>query len=89
MSKQARIYQSLRFIVGAYLFFWTPYQILYDIAIFSPQKLFSSPEYPFTVCIHLLEYLNSAINPFMYAMGKNQIASAIMGTITLGRWQAN
>ena len=75
VSKEAKIFNNLRYVVSAYLILWSPYYVFNDVAIFYTTDL----PYMITgyVLVSGLFYINSAVNPFMYAFGNDKIRKAI------------
>ena len=62
-EKEARIFRNLSYIVTAYLVLWTPNHIMGDVGYFDGSLL--SDE--IVNYVSILCYLNSAVNPLLYA----------------------
>jgi len=74
-SKEAKIFNSLRYVVAAFLILWTPYYVYLDLRLFW-QANFAYNTTVYTV-VSWLFYMSSAVNPFMYAFGNQKIRLAI------------
>ena len=68
---QKKLFLSLSYLVAAYLVLWTPSQICVDILCFS----YSVPDDVYYF-VSALCYLNSALNPFLYAAASVQTRQA-------------
>lgn len=76
---ELKIFKSLTLIIVAYLLLWTPNQICIDLLIIAPQFV----TVDFYNYSSLLAYFNSAVNPFLYAIGNSEIKDALKSLITL------
>ena len=78
VSKEAKIFNNLRYVVGAYIVLWTPYYIYDDIYLFygyDHNLPYITTGY---AIVSGLFYFSSAVNPFMYAFGNDKINKAIV-----------
>jgi len=73
-----KIFKTLTLLLTAYLLTWTPFHICMDFYCFAPY-LASDDLYNYS---SLFPYFNSALNPFLYAVGNAEVRAKLMGAIT-------
>ncbi len=66
--------RTITFIVGFFAVLWSPYFIAATIYGFCPDCI---PSWLFITCYYMW-YVNSAGNPFMYALANKQFKSAFV-----------
>ena len=64
-EKEKRIFVTLSYIIISYLVCWVPFHIVFDISAVDPTLV---PESIYTITFWMT-YLNSTLNPFLYAFG--------------------
>lgn len=85
-SDVEKIFRNLCYVVGAYLILWLPYCITQSVVAFCTvsKVLVESLNGMSVLC-----YLNSAVNPFLYAVGSNDFRMAfksMLGKVRCFRW---
>lgn len=78
MNRERKVFVTLSYIVMSYVICWFPYHIVFDYSIFRPE-LVSDFLFNFTFW---LTYINSALNPFLYAFTMPDNRKAIIRMIT-------
>ncbi len=68
INKQEKAFKQLIAIVAGFTICFTPYFVVYLLVAICPKCV---PDEIFTVCLWL-GYLNSTINPFLYALSSKQ-----------------
>lgn len=71
--REMKVFRSLSYIVTAYIVLWTPCHIVVDVLCFEP-SLVSDDLYSY---VSALCYINSALNPLLYAASNDQMRRAI------------
>ncbi|XP_031574302.1 octopamine receptor beta-3R-like [Actinia tenebrosa] len=67
MSKNIKAAKTIAILVSAFLFCWMPYTLVSSASILCGRKCYdNTPEEVITLTL-LLAYMNSALNPFLYA----------------------
>jgi len=74
---ELKIFKSLTVILFAYLVLWTPYYIYIDMECFCPNLVSNY----FNQITSTLNYLNSGINPFIYAFSTVEIRNTLRNTV--------
>ena len=78
MDKEKRIFISLTYILACYLICWTPFHVVFDI-LYIDESLVSTQAYA-VGCIFC--YLNSTVNPFLYAYSNKDFREAFKLVLT-------
>ena len=79
LDKEKKIFISLSYIIIAYLLCWSPFHIVFDILYFDENAV-SFEWYSFaTLCC----YLNSTLNPFLYACASKDFRTAFKNILFL------
>lgn len=72
-ERERKTFVTLSYIVLCYIVCWVPFHIVYDLSIIAPQIV---PENLFTYTFWLT-YVNSTLNPFLYAFSSNDMRRAV------------
>lgn len=83
--REGKIFVILTYIIIAYVILWTPFHIIFDISIGHP---FLIPNFVWEVGFWMT-YLNSTINPFMYAFSSEQFRSTFKSLLGMHSVQCN
>jgi len=75
---EVKIFKTLTLLLTAYLLTWTPFHICMDLICFAPYLA----SYDLFNYSSLFTYFNSALNPFLYAVGNAEVRTTLMGAIT-------
>ena len=82
-SDVEKIFRSLCYVVGAYLILWLPACITQSVMAFYP---ISDVLLESLIATNILSYSNSAVNPFLYAVGSNDFRLAFKSMFKKVRW---
>ena len=74
MDKEKKAFLTLAHIVFCYVITWVPFHIIYDISIVYPDSYAVNKAFEY---LFWLTYVNSAINPFLYACTSPELRSAL------------
>ena len=77
-ARERRTFVTLAYIVAFYVICWVPFHIVYDISFISPSLV---PAEAFTVTFWMT-YVNSTINPFLYAFTSKDVRATMWRLIT-------
>ncbi|KAL4216877.1 hypothetical protein ACF0H5_023338 [Mactra antiquata] len=83
--KERRIFLTLSCIIVAYVILWTPFHIIFDIAIAEPLLI---PTWIWEVAFWMT-YFNSTVNPFMYAFSSPDFKAAFKRILCIHKVQCN
>ena len=72
-SDVEKIFRSLCYVVGAYLILWLPYSLMQSVMAFCTV---TDVMVHSLIATNILSYSNSAVNPFLYAVGSNDFRVA-------------
>ena len=81
--RERKIFASLSCVVIAYLVCWLPWHAVFDLKMIKP-SLVSDEWYTFATWMC---YMNSAINPILYACANKDFRSAFRRILTFGLWK--
>ena len=85
LLKESKAAKTLAIVVGGFIICWLPFFVVYILEPFCPT---CNIPYSFIDSITWLGYVNSAINPFIYAFYSKQFRSAFY-RLTLGMCKRN
>ena len=77
-NKEKKIFVTLSYILFTYLLCWLPFHIIFDLSFIAPD-LVSADVYTFGFW---LAYLNSTLNPIIYAYSNKEFRKAFKRVIT-------
>jgi len=80
-ERERRTFVTLAYIVITYVICWVPFHIVYDLSFIYP-NIVSNSAFTYTFW---MTYLNSTVNPFIYAFTSRDLRDAIKKVI-LCRW---
>jgi len=76
-SKQKKAFITLSYIVVAYMVCWVPFHFVFDVSLANPEIV---PEDLYTAAFWMT-YVNSGLNPFMYAFSSADFRGAVVQLI--------
>ena len=76
-SKRRKAFITLSYIVVAYMICWVPFHFVFDVSLANPDIV---PEDLYTAAFWMT-YVNSGLNPFMYAFSSADFRSAVVQII--------
>ena len=76
---ELKIFKTLTLILAAYLLMWTPFHLSMDLFLFAPRSTAIDLTYGWT---GIFAFINSAINPFLYAIGNADVKETMLRIIT-------
>jgi len=79
-SNRRKAFITLSYIVIAYVVCWMPFQFVFDISLARPETI-SADLY---TAMFWLAYINSGLNPFMYAFSSADFRGAVVRMIKCG-----
>ncbi|ELT93666.1 hypothetical protein CAPTEDRAFT_122114 [Capitella teleta] len=82
-AQEKRIFVSLSYILFTYLVTWSPFHFVFDISMINAE-LVSFQVYAYA---YWMAYVNSMLNPILYAAGNTDIRNAIRDIVLLRRFR--
>jgi len=79
-DRERKSFVTLSYIVVGYVVCWVPFHIVYEVSVVRPELI---SEDIFTVTFWLT-YLNSTINPFLYAFSSAELRNAVVKMLKCG-----
>ena len=79
-NKRRKAFITLSYIVLAYMVCWVPFHFVFDVSLASPEIV---PEDLYTAAFWMT-YVNSGLNPFMYAFSSADFRKAVVQIIKCG-----
>lgn len=82
--RQVRGTIGLAYVIILYAVCWIPIHIIDSVILFAPEKMASKPVLLTAI---VLSHTNSAVNPYLYALGNSMVKRAMIQILGLGRLQ--
>lgn len=76
-NKRRKAFITLSYIVLAYMVCWVPFHFVFDVSLANPEII---PEDLYTAAFWMT-YVNSGLNPFMYAFSSSDFRKAVVQII--------
>jgi len=76
-NKRRKTFITLTYIVLAYMVCWVPFHFVFDVSLANPEIV---PEDLYTAAFWMT-YVNSGLNPFMYAFSSADFRHAVVQII--------
>ena len=84
MEKEQRAFRMIAFVIGFFLLCWIPWIVLWPLIAFSGNV----PDEVYSFCVWM-QYLNSAVNPFLYVFSNADFRAAVWRLLCPNRVKKN